>query len=289
MYSEFIVVKNISDFHKLYAIINKEMFQIEINICIELPWLEPIHILMITQFVILQKQRECEISINASDEIKHYIKEIGLLDFISNNIEVSTTIEAVANYTAMPIRRLGTERMDEYIWKTIAYFRSFCKEKDIGMLETCIKELIMNAYDHSHSRIGAYIFCQYYSSENMIKMAVSDLGIGIPRAVNNYHLAKFLEPLTNKDCIKWALEDNKTTQSTPQNRGRGLNTVLSFVKANSGEIQLYSDDVEMIIGIKGEKFLNNPIYGFKGTSCQIHIYIDHLYNLEVEEETNWFD
>lgn len=55
--------------------------RLEINICIELGWLEPIHILILTQFVILQKQRECEININVSDAIKQYIKEIGLLAF----------------------------------------------------------------------------------------------------------------------------------------------------------------------------------------------------------------
>lgn len=159
----------------------------------------------------------------------------------------------------------------------------------MGMLEACIKELIMNVYDHSHSKIGGYVFCQYYSDQNMIKMAVSDFGIGIPRAVNNYHLEKSLAPLTNANCIKWALEDNKTTQSTPQNRGRGLNTVICFVRANEGFIQMYSDDVEVIIDSKNEIFSNNPIYGFKGTSCQICIFLDNLHELEIEKESNWYD
>lgn len=109
MHFESVVIKNISDFYKLYAISNKEMMRLEINICIELGWLEPIHILILTQFVILQKQRECEININVSDAIKQYIKEIGLLDFISNNTEVSNTVEAVTSYTAMPMRRLSSK------------------------------------------------------------------------------------------------------------------------------------------------------------------------------------
>jgi|GEM_PF-4384984 hypothetical protein len=45
-----------------------------------------------------------------------------------------------------------------------------------------------------------------------------------------YRLENGQAALSNIDCVKWALKENKTTHSIPQNAGRGLDNVNSFIK-----------------------------------------------------------
>ena len=102
-------------------------------------------------------------------------------------------------------------------------------------------------------------------------MAVSDYGIGIPSSVNNYLLAKGKTKLSDIDCVKWSIKENKTTQSIPQNAGKGLDNVNTFVRRNQGAWKLWTNNVILNGRIAGNSYGDNPIYGFKGTLAQISI------------------
>lgn len=188
----------------------------------------------------------------------------------------------------MPIRRVSEENMNEYIEATKSYFSSICTGKDLTMLNSCLSELINNVYNHSYSSTGAYVFSQYYPENNEIKFAVSDLGIGIPESINNFMLTAKQPKLTNIECVKWAMEENNTTQSIPQNKGKGLNNIASFVISNKSEMKLFTNDVRMQI-YKSGKFNNsqNPIFNQIGTIIQVTINVGHLENIEIVEEFEW--
>lgn len=282
------ILKSINDYFKLYSIMRKELSNINIELIIEKSFLEPMDILISTQFIIKQNQRNCEITVSASDSnVLDYLKAIKIVDFCSRNIDMATTLDAIENYTAMPIRRVEEESMFSYIDSTQKYFRSFCDGKDLSMLDLCLSELINNAHNHSHSSIGAYVFCQYYSSQNEIKLAVSDLGIGIPMSVNSFNKSKNQKELSSRECVIWALKENMTTKSIPQNMGKGLDIIKSFMGKTNLTWKLYTNDVLMNGYPSGIKYEENPISFFNGTLVQLNIKIDNLPDLEIIESVEW--
>jgi hypothetical protein len=283
-----LILTETKDYYKLYSILEKALSNVEIDIKIVKTFLEPMDILMLTQFIIVQKQRNCNIIISADKNILEYLKAICIVDFCKYNYNVPITIDAIESCFAMPIRRVEEQTMDYYINQTQLYFKSFCEGKDLGMLNLCLSELINNVYNHSHSQIGAYVFAEYNPRLKEIKLAVSDLGIGIPMSVNNYNKENGIEEFTAIKCVEWALKENMTTKSIPQNKGKGLDNIQSFMKANDCNWTLYSDIVLMNGNPLGIEFKTNPISFFRGTLVQLNIKIDNLQNEEIQEEFNWF-
>jgi hypothetical protein len=283
-----IVITKRKDFYKLFSIMEREIRDASITLHLEVDSLAPIDILIITQFLIIQSQRNCIITLSTNPRIKEYVKAIKLVDFVKSNIHKPTTIRAIPDFTAMPIRRVERGSMVEYINATEQYFKGIISgSKDLAMLNLSMSELINNVYDHSFSSIGAYVFCQYYPESNEIKIAVSDYGIGIPKSVNNYRLKEGKPPLSDIDSVKWSLKENRSTYSIPQNAGRGLDNVNSFVRKNKGNWKLISGNASLNGQAGRNSYSENFIYGFKGTVVQISIRIDNLYDVDIIENLNW--
>lgn len=87
--------------------------------------------------------------------------------------------------------------------------------------------------------------------------------------------------------MKWALKLKKTTQSMPYNAGRGLDTISSFVKANQGSWQVYTDSVKMFSDPSGNIFEENPIENFKGTVIEINMKVTNLEDKSISESFDW--
>ena len=214
----------------------------------------------------------------AESKTKKYIDDVGVIDFCNKNHIQSQTIEFIKSQTAMPIRRIDQAHIEEYTLRTLHYLSQFCHKKDLTILSVGIKEAINNVHDHSQSEIGAYIFCQYFPKTNEINVCVSDMGIGIPANVKKY-LSD--DDYSDKECIKWAIGQNNTTKSTPQNAGRGLTNIVDFVRANKGFLQVISGDGKYVLRDEKEIFTKNTIDNFIGTLIEFNIIVD---NLENEEE-----
>jgi anti-sigma regulatory factor (Ser/Thr protein kinase) len=268
-------------------LLEKEITNTTISIHIEKTFLEPLDVLILAQFIIRQKQRQCAISVNADVYILDYLKAINIVDFCNFNYKEPTTIKSIESYTAMPICRVEESTMDNYIQSTQEYFITFCEGKDLGMLNLCLSELINNVYNHSHSAIGAYVFAQYYFKTNEIKLAVSDLGIGIPMSVNTYKKELGEKELSPRECVTWALKEDMTTKSIPRNMGKGLDNIKSFMKSNNCSWKLYTDGILMNAYPSANKYEVNPISFFKGTIAQLNIKIDNLPNEEIQDQLDW--
>lgn len=283
-----IEIVTISDYHKIFNLIKKNISNKNICIQIKKSFLEPLDVLLLTQSIIYFKKNNCEIQTQHSKMIDNYFDSIRIVDFCKANYKESSTIEVIPSVSAMPIRRVSEENMNEYIEATKQYFSSICNDKDLTMLNSCLSELINNVYNHSYSSTGAYVFSQYYPKNNEIKFAVSDLGIGIPESINNYMMLEKLPKLTNIDCVKWAMEENNTTQSIPQNKGKGLNNISSFVKSNKSEMKLLTNGVRTQIYKSGKSNnSSNPIFNQIGTIIQVTINVSNLENIEIVEEFDW--
>ena len=283
-----IVIKGQGDYHKLFHIILNPIPDEHITIHLFQPFLRPMDILILTEFIIYQLRTAGRVNlIVESQPVKNYLQAIGLLEFCSENHFSPSEILEIESYTAMPIRRVNRETMNYYILKTQSFFQTFCPGKDLGVLQIALSELINNVYDHSKSPIDCYVFCQYYRQKRTIVIAVADLGYGIPLTVNRFLKSQGLHILSQFAAVEWALKLHQTTRSEPHNAGRGLDIISSFVHAIDGSWKLFSDEVKMESSQVGNQFLPNPIQNFTGTVIEISIKVDNLNDLETVDFLNW--
>ena len=98
-------------------------------------------------------------------------------------------------------------------------------------------EIFNNIIEHSRHDIGS-VFGQHFPQKDLITIAVSDMGLGIPKTV------KTLRPeLSDGDAILEAVREGFTTRSVATNTGLGLDQLLrSVVTGLGGKVTIYSGE-----------------------------------------------
>lgn len=278
-----ITIRDISDYGVLLNYCNitlEDNTIIEINL--KLDFINPHDVLFIVQTYIWIRNKNDSIrfKIAGKNKLNNYLTDIGLREFVTSNYKQPKAIEYNEKITAMPIRRVDRERLEEYALSTDTYLKRFCEGKDLTLLSIGIKESINNAYDHSNSKIGAYVFCQYYPTKRLIKLCVADFGEGIPNIVRKKH-----RDFSDDECLKWALIERNTTKSLPYNIGMGLATIKSFTTENKGILRIITGDCDYRLTHCSERFSVNPINNFKGTLIELEINIDELEHEELINES----
>jgi anti-sigma regulatory factor (Ser/Thr protein kinase) len=151
-------------------------------------------------------------------------------------------------------------------------------------IKVSIEEIFNNINDHSLENIGC-IYAQHYPNLNIVKISISDFGIGIPAAVQRKY------PLTDREALEKAIEHGFSTQSSPGNRGAGLHNILtSIIIVNKGTVNIHSNK-----GIIECKYRNNKMQinsytanGFyPGTLFEIVLNTNNIFENE-EEDFEWF-
>ncbi len=275
-----IVIKTDLDFSNLFYSISTNKIHSDIDIS-GLKFLEPKDVLMISEYFLIQNKNGIDGSIICSDDNSRYIDAIWLVDFCNTNHSCPIS-QPQRIKSAIPIKRIDVSTLDHYILHAKQFFSGYCIGKDTSVLAICIAEIINNVYDHSRSEFGAYIFSQFYKQKNLIRFAISDLGVGIPMTVNDFHLRQGLPKLRNIEALIWATTIGKTAKSTPKNRGFGLDNVISFLRSSCSNIEIFTDGVYCKLSDKGSLFFKaNPISYFIGTLITITLKIDKL--LPVDE------
>jgi hypothetical protein len=105
-------------------------------------------------------------------------------------------------------------------------------------------ELYLNAFEHAASPVGVMACGQYFKNRNELTLAIADFGVGIPSNVRLYQGRDALMDTTSgAACMQWALKEGTSTKGQQGiSRGAGLRTLLDFVCAAKGSLQIYSHD-----------------------------------------------
>ena len=107
--------------------------------------------------------------------------------------------------------------------------------ESLGILDLCFGEVFNNIRDHSGENVGC-VAAQHFPRQSLVHIAVSDFGVGIPTRVRE----KLLD-LGDSEAVLKAIEPGFTTESTPRNRGAGLDTLASQVaQENGGQLVILS-------------------------------------------------
>lgn len=150
-------------------------------------------------------------------------------------------------------------------------------------------EAYINVFDHAKSPIGVITCGQRFPKMEELRIAIVDMGVGIPHTVREY----LKQPqMSAADALRWAFEPMKTTKD--QNnfaRGNGLKLLKSFMEDNHGKLEIYSETGYACIDDKGNHFENRR-RSFQGTIVQITLICDAArYTLHEEDDHNsdeWF-
>lgn len=193
----------------------------------------------------------------------------------------------IQTYNTIPIWKYNDEKIDSYANLIMNFYSEHSvKGKDLTPLRLTIVEALNNIKDHSESKIGGFIFTQFFFTSSELDISICDFGVGIPKKVNSY-LAKLGERKRCSDlvAIERALELGFSTKSQPHNAGRGLDTILSNVNTSKGEIQIISNKAFYFKSLKNSKVQidkDNLSLNFRGT--YLNIKLNTLNFLDAQEE-----
>jgi len=171
-----------------------------------------------------------------------------------------------------------------YFYSTYAkqYFERFVKNKDLVPLAANMDEVFNNIFDHSKSPVTGYIITQYYPKNNKLSFSVCDFGIGIPTSIITFDNEQ--EPdFEDWKAILKSLEKGFSINSTPRNRGFGLNNILEFTESSNGKLLIISND-GIVEKKAGDMYRSGSSdFNFSGTLIKVEV---DLNTFEEKDETD---
>jgi len=161
-------------------------------------------------------------------KLKDYLSQIGFNAYFHLNgkdIHKDTSVELKQLQALEPL----------YIESLIILISSKMHLSD-GMkdsLKMSLQEILTNVFDHSKSDVGCFACAQYYPVKNLIRLCITDFGVGIlANLKSKYHLN------TDIDAIKLSVKEGIT--SRPGSAGFGLSHIRRFLKVNEGTLTIMS-------------------------------------------------
>ncbi|MEN4386153.1 ATP-binding protein [Streptococcus pyogenes] len=165
----------------------------------------------------------------------------------------NTTITFFANTPSNDI--LIHEYIQEKVFAAIGnkISKDFLKE-----VSYCIFEIVHNVRDHSESD-RFYICGQHYPKTGILRLAISDLGIGLPAKVKqrNPHITSDIE------AVEWAFVDGNTTKRRKEG-GVGLYSIKDLLHQR-GQLKLISNQAYYSISPTGITINQTMPERFRGT------------------------
>lgn len=212
-------------------------------------FMEPFHLVSLACLIeeYYLKNIKIEFVIGNNLELTEFLTSVNFFNYWSAERNVSIYIPANIT-TTLSLWKISDEMISGYASEAQKYFEgNYLHNKNLLPLATSLSELFLNISDHSQSLISGFCLTQYYPNVGKIKFSVCDFGIGIPNSINNYLRIKNEPTLNDIDCLIKAFEFLFTTQSTPRNRGRGLDTIKTIIEGNNGILRVISNSACYVI------------------------------------------
>jgi signal transduction histidine kinase len=140
-------------------------------------------------------------------------------------------------------------------------------------------EIYANAFEHGKTPTGVFSCGQHFARYGYIKLAVLDFGVGIPTHVRNFLK---LQTMTAADTLRWAFQPGNTTDAKGIGRGLGLDIVKEFIRANDGQLEIYSHEGYASIS-RDEEMYENRTSHFQGTFFNITLKKDEKHYVLASE------
>lgn len=168
----------------------------------------------------------------------HYLDRMGLYECLGQESPYDIKKREPAG-RFIPLTQVRTpEEQTRFITDVIPILHLEPRQADA--IKYAVGELVRNVIEHSRSASGAFVAVQFYPKTNMVRLGISDAGIGIRRAINQSWTAE-----SDIDAITLALTPGitGTTQregGTETNAGAGLFFIKSMAVVARQYFVLYS-------------------------------------------------
>lgn len=169
------------------------------------------------------------------------------------------------------------EKLDPFAYSIQQFYEdNYFDGSDCTNLNNAISETVNNIYDHANANGISYVFAKYNESGKFFNVSVCDFGIGIPTRINEFLIQHGKSKLTADKALAKAFDFRFTTQSTPRNRGYGLESLKKCVTDGKGALHYYSSNAEYHI-LKSTKVENALMENyFPGTLIDLRIDASNL-------------
>lgn len=194
---------------------------------------------------------------------------------------------AIPNRTVwrLPLKVVSEEGAYSYIFDHLMpWVASALKaeEGELSTLSVVCQEIFNNIIDHSNVGIGCAC-AQFDKSRGIIRICVSDFGVGIPNQVRALH-----PNVNDAAAIKIACKQGFTTQTTPRNRGAGLHTLINNItNTNKGKVDIYSYKGIKSIEHNKPRVVKNSQQSYPGTLIFITLDYDLFVRSAKQEHFEW--
>lgn len=212
--------------------------------------------------------------------------------FFQQHLGESISEHSQVRGTTFPLRHVNTQQ-SPIPWLSNEFTPWLAKQlnissKRLATVQVCIEEALNNIRDHADEATGC-IFAQYIPFYNEVLISISDFGVGIP-----YNIQQVIPSLTDYQALRQAVVRGFSTESTPQNRGHGLDNLIHNVAVNGkGAVYIHSLNGMLTCknGDNGVIYKPKNALGFyPGTLIDIVFKSDAEDIFDIEEEAfSWED
>lgn len=225
-----------------YIFHDKKPIKLVINLS-ECLFIEPFHLVSLACLIEEYHLNGVEIHfVNAENyELIEYLSNIRFFEYWSEGFDRTKYTNAKIR-TTLCLWKISKSMISPYVQYAQKYFEeNTIRDKNFSPLNISLSELFNNIYAHSNSIIDGFCLTQFYHSSKMVKIAISDFGIGIPKSVNNYLKKRSLPKLSDEKAIKKAFDLKFSAKTKPHNAGFGLDTIKTILNESNGILHVVSN------------------------------------------------
>ncbi|MDH6309331.1 anti-sigma regulatory factor (Ser/Thr protein kinase) [Dysgonomonas sp. PFB1-18] len=183
--------------------------------------------------------------------------------------------------TILNLWKIIKEESIEYVNNATSYLnREYFEDYDLTTLKIVLDELFCNVADHSRCEAIAFIYLEYSPDSKIISCAVCDFGLGIPKTLRNAYPGKYT---TDVDALNDAIKLGITARSTVQNRGFGLDNILSNITTDD-KLRIISNRASLTCCDSKDNINSIPLhFNFTGSLIYFEIHTDSFPLREFDE------
>ena len=201
------------------------------------------------------------------------------------DLKIGKSLE-ISKREKIPLGKAVTQKACE-----IAKLITQGNDESLKMITFCIREMIRNIPEHSHSNEGFYC-AQFWKSSRIVEVAIIDTGRGIRESfADNYFYSQQIN--NDYDALKLSLEPGISRTFSPdeeqeifegeaniwKNSGYGLDQVSQLCAFSGGRFTILSGNSAICVeedSRSGELIKWNYNSYFSGTAIQMRMNIDKL-------------
>jgi anti-anti-sigma regulatory factor len=164
---------------------------------------------------------------------KTFLTRIGFDKFFHLKEEITEITDA--NVQLRKLRNLDPTYTDRII---SAFKYTIRMAEDVeGLLKLSLNETMANAFEFGISDKGCYVCAQVYRNTNVIRVCITDFGVGIYNSLIAVPEYAYLQ--NSFEAIILAAKEGVTSRLNRVG-GRGLSTLIQFLNVNKGRMVILS-------------------------------------------------